>query len=275
MADFEYLRAFLATYRSGSVTKAAEYVHLSQPAVSGQIKALEQQLGRTLFTRTPRGIVPTAAAHDLARSIAPHIDALETAGDQSGQSTEIQGTVQIGGPVEFLTQRVLPSLASLIRLGLYLRVTLGSSDDLLQSLIDNDLDLAVVGAYNKKMRGVDFEPLYVEELVLVAAPSWMNHIPKRGEVNVRYLDGIPLLAYGEDMPQIQEFWESVFELAAHSPGRHRAKPARPNDNGDRGRRHDSSSTLLLRCRTSQWRSHRIGRTANTAVQPVNAGVNKP
>ncbi len=214
MADLEHLRAFLATYRSGSVTKAAEYVHLSQPAVSGQIKALEQQLGRTLFTRTPRGIVPTAAAHDLARSIAPHIDALETAGDQSGQSTEIQGTVQIGGPVEFLTQRVLPSLASLIRLGLYLRVALGSSDDLLQSLINNDLDLAVVGAHNKKMRGVDFEPLYVEELVLVAAPSWMNHIPKRGEVNVRYLDGIPLLAYSEDMPQIQEFWESVFDLAA-------------------------------------------------------------
>jgi Bacterial regulatory helix-turn-helix protein, lysR family len=59
MADLEYLRAFLATYRSGSVTKAAEYVHLSQPAVSGQIKALEQQLGRTLFTRTPRGIVST------------------------------------------------------------------------------------------------------------------------------------------------------------------------------------------------------------------------
>src|SRR5260370_18067498 len=205
MADLEYLRAFLATYRSGSVTKAAEYVHLSQPAVSGQIKALEQQLGRTLFTRPPRGIGLTAAAHDLARSIAPHIDALETAADQNGQSTEIEGTVQIGGPVEFLTQRVLPSLASLIRFGLYLRVTLGSSDDLLQSLIDNDLDLAVVGAYNKKMRGVDFEPLYVEELVLVAAPSWMNHIPKRGEVSVRSLHGLPLLAFGEARPQIPEF----------------------------------------------------------------------
>src|SRR5260370_23112094 len=116
MPELESHRASVATYRTGSVTKAAEYVHLSQPAVSGQIKALEQQLGRTLFTRTPRGIVPTAAAHDLARSIAPHIDALETAGDQSGQSTEIQGTVQIGGPVQFLPQRGLPSLSSLIRL---------------------------------------------------------------------------------------------------------------------------------------------------------------
>jgi DNA-binding transcriptional LysR family regulator len=210
MADLEYLRAFLATYRSGSVTKAAEYVHLSQPAVSGQIKSLEQQIGRTLFTRTPRGIIPTAAAHDLARSIAPHIDALETAGDQGGQTSEIEGTVQLGGPVEFLTQRVLPSLAPLVRLGLVLRVTLGSTEQLLEALSENDLDLAVVGQH-RKVRNIDSEPIYQEDLALVAAPSWMNHIPRKGELNVRHLDGIPLLAYSEEMPQIQEFWESVFD----------------------------------------------------------------
>ncbi|MEO7029579.1 MAG: LysR family transcriptional regulator [Acidobacteriaceae bacterium] len=213
MADLEHLRTFLATYRSGSVTKAAQYVHLSQPAVSGQIKSLEQQLGRTLFTRTPRGIIPTAAAHDLARSIAFHIDALEAAGDSSGDTSELGGTVQIGGPVEFLTQRVLPSLAPLIRLGLYLRVTVGGSEQLLHGLAENNLDLAVVEAH-KKVRGIEFEPLYLEELVLVAAPTWLNHIPKRGELNTRHLEGIPLLAYSEEMPQVQEFWESAFELEA-------------------------------------------------------------
>jgi DNA-binding transcriptional LysR family regulator len=122
---------------------------LSQPAVSEQLKSLEQQIGRTLFTRTPRGIIPTAGAHDLARSIAPHIDALETAGDQGGQSSEIEGTIQIGGPVEFLTQRVLPSLVPLVRVGLYLRVTLGSTEQLLEALSKNDLDLAVVGHHKK------------------------------------------------------------------------------------------------------------------------------
>ena len=213
MADLEYLRAFLAIYRSGSVTKAAGYVHLSQPAVSGQLKSLEQQIGRTLFIRTPRGILPTAAAHDLARSIAPHIDALESAGDQGGQSSEIKGTVQIGGPVEFLTQRVLPSLASLVRLGLSLRVMLGSTEQLLDALSKNDLDLAIVGQH-KRVRNIEFEPIYHEELVLVAAPSWLNHIPRKGEISVRHLDGIPLLAYNEEMPQVQEFWESVFEVEA-------------------------------------------------------------
>src|SRR5258708_19863533 len=41
----------------------------------------------------------------------------------------------------------------------------------------------------------------------------MNHIPRKGELNVRHLDGIPLLAYSEEMPQIQEFWESAFDVA--------------------------------------------------------------
>jgi DNA-binding transcriptional LysR family regulator len=115
--------------------------------------------------------------------------------------------------VEFLTQRVLPSLAPLVRLGLYLRVTIADADNLLKGLLDNDLDVAIVGAH-KKVQGVDFDPLYVEELVLVAAPSWLAHVPKRGGLTAHHLDGIPLLAYSEDMPQVQEFWESAFELEA-------------------------------------------------------------
>lgn len=210
MADLEYLRVFLAIYRSGSITKAADYVHFSQPAVSGQLKSLEQQIGRTLFTRTPRGIVPTASAHELARSIAPHIDALEAAGER-GKNSELEGTVQIGGPVEFLTQRALPSLAPLVRLGLSLHVTLATTEQLLEALSRNDVDLAIVGQH-RKMRNINSEPIYHEALVLVAAPSWLSHIPRKGEINVRHLDGIPLLVYSEEMPQVHEFWESAFEI---------------------------------------------------------------
>ena len=83
MAHLMYLHTFLAIYRSGSITKASKYLHLSQPAVSGQIRMLETQIGRDLFTRTSRGIIPTAAAHELARSSGPHIDALELLRDST------------------------------------------------------------------------------------------------------------------------------------------------------------------------------------------------
>src|SRR5260221_10162462 len=127
MADLMYLRSFIAMYRSGSIKKASQYLNLSQPAVSGQLRILETQIGKDLFTRTSRGIIPTAAGHELARSSGPHIDALELLGERA-QISDYEGTVHLGGPVEFLTQRVLPSLSQLVRNGLGFRVTLASPD---------------------------------------------------------------------------------------------------------------------------------------------------
>ena len=74
MADLGHLRSFLAIYRAGSLTRAARLVHLTQPALSQQLRSLEAHLGRRLFTRLPRGLEPTPAAHDLATAIGPHLD---------------------------------------------------------------------------------------------------------------------------------------------------------------------------------------------------------
>lgn len=59
------LRTFAAVAEFGHVTRAAEKVHISQPAVSAQIKALEEELGLPLFDRTPTGMVLTAAGKRL------------------------------------------------------------------------------------------------------------------------------------------------------------------------------------------------------------------
>ena len=53
------LRAFEATARTGSLTRAAEVLHLTHGAISHQIKALEESLGVTLFRRTPSGMALT------------------------------------------------------------------------------------------------------------------------------------------------------------------------------------------------------------------------
>src|SRR5260370_964989 len=125
MADLMYLRSFIAMYRSGSIKKASQYLNLSQPAVSGQLRILETQIGKDLFTRTSRGIIPTAAGHELARSTGPHIDALELLGERA-QRSDYAGSVHLGGPVEVLPQPVLPSLSQHVRNGLGIRVTLSS-----------------------------------------------------------------------------------------------------------------------------------------------------
>ncbi|MGW0943018.1 LysR family transcriptional regulator [Streptomyces sp. NPDC002623] len=75
-ADLNLLRTFLAVYRSGSFTAAAPQLGLSQPTVTAQIRTLEQQSGRELFTRLPRGVEPTPPAHELAEQVAAPLDAL-------------------------------------------------------------------------------------------------------------------------------------------------------------------------------------------------------
>lgn len=64
-----HLRTFVEVHRRGSISEAARLLGLTQPAVSGHIATLEAQLGRPLFQRHARGVVPTAIADDLAASL--------------------------------------------------------------------------------------------------------------------------------------------------------------------------------------------------------------
>lgn len=58
--DLQILRAFVLAAREGNVSRAAERLHLTQPAVSLQLKRLAEETGLQLFTRTPHGLALTA-----------------------------------------------------------------------------------------------------------------------------------------------------------------------------------------------------------------------
>ncbi len=59
------LKAFVTVAEMGHLTRAAEKLHLSQPALSGQIKALEDELGLALFACSPAGMAPTRVGQRL------------------------------------------------------------------------------------------------------------------------------------------------------------------------------------------------------------------
>ncbi|AGN81681.1 MULTISPECIES: LysR family transcriptional regulator [Pseudomonas] len=63
--DYRQLRAFIAVFEERNITAAARSIHLSQPALSGSIRALEQALGTTLFVRQARGVEVTEDARAL------------------------------------------------------------------------------------------------------------------------------------------------------------------------------------------------------------------
>jgi LysR family glycine cleavage system transcriptional activator len=73
------LQGFVATARSGNLSRAAEALHLTVSALSHQIRGLEDRLGQRLFLRNARGVELTADGRQLYERIAPHFDAIEQA----------------------------------------------------------------------------------------------------------------------------------------------------------------------------------------------------
>ena len=71
------LRSFAAVAELGHLTRAAERLHISQPAVSAQIKALEDELGVTLFERVSSGMVLTSAGRKLLPAAEKVLDAAQ------------------------------------------------------------------------------------------------------------------------------------------------------------------------------------------------------
>jgi DNA-binding transcriptional LysR family regulator len=95
--DPQTLRAFVAVAREGSVSRAAVRLHLSQPAVSLQLKTLAEATGLPLFTRTPQGMVLTADGAALLPVADRALAALADFGQAAaGLHTTVRGTLRIG-----------------------------------------------------------------------------------------------------------------------------------------------------------------------------------
>jgi DNA-binding transcriptional LysR family regulator len=91
------LRSFAAVAELGHLTRAAEKLHISQPALSAQIKALEDELGVALFDRTPSGMTLTAAGQRLLPEASKVVSAAGVLSSQAKAfSGETTGRVRVG-----------------------------------------------------------------------------------------------------------------------------------------------------------------------------------
>ncbi|MEV0977167.1 LysR family transcriptional regulator [Streptomyces sp. NPDC049915] len=208
--DLNQLRTFLAVYRSGSFTGAAQLLGLSQPTVTTQMRALERQTGRELFERGPRGVVPTAVADELAARISTPLDELATVAGPDPAAGDRRAPVHLAGPAELLCSRALPALAPLVADGVRLRVSPGLTDALLDELRAGRHDLVIATA-RPRGRALTSVPLTDEEFVLVAAPVWADALKERLAVEgPAVLHPVPLVSYAEDLPIARRYWRHVF-----------------------------------------------------------------
>lgn len=212
MADLHLLRTFLTVYRSGTFTRAAQELHLSQPAVSMQMRSLEQRIGKPLFRRAARGALPTAAGHELAHAVSIHVDALEGVIGGDGPTSIVGDTVHLGGPEEFLASSVFPELAPMMADGLRVRMFFGTDTPVVDRLVAGELDIAIL-TVDTRHRGIETQPLCFEYFDLVGTRRWaerLGEIPE-GPEGAAVLADAPVAAHDEDLPLVRIYWQTVFE----------------------------------------------------------------
>ena len=142
--DPQTLRAFVAVAREGNVSRAAQRLHLSQPAVSLQLKTLAEATGLQLFTRTPQGMALTrdgAALLPLAdRALAALADFGQAA---AALHQTVRGTLRIGTILDPEFTRLGAFLKQLVETAPQVHTELGQgmSGDVLARIARGELDV--------------------------------------------------------------------------------------------------------------------------------------
>jgi DNA-binding transcriptional LysR family regulator len=171
--DTRQLAAFCEVVERRSFSEAAARLGVTQPAVSQQVRSLEERLGTQLLDRSGRRVEPTEAGLRLYRG-AQRMLALEEQllEDLAEPDAPLRGTLEIGastGPAAI----VLPLLLCRFqRQNDELRVHLSVSDtqSVVELVAERRLEVGIVGAA-RRHRSVTFEPFLRDEVILVCPPG--------------------------------------------------------------------------------------------------------
>ena len=197
--DTRRLYSFVRVVDAGSITRAADLLHIAQPALSQQMTALESLFGQQLLSRSKQGVEPTEAGRVLYRHARVILRQLEQAqADVEVVGRELAGGVSVGlAPYSTVNALAFP-LLSAVR-ARYPRVLLHINENfggvLSEALMTGRMDMALLYE-SGPIRGVDFERLVTEELVVVA-PDGID-LPARADdaVTMADLADVPLLLPG-------------------------------------------------------------------------------
>ncbi|MGW2227970.1 LysR family transcriptional regulator [Streptomyces formicae] len=195
LRQFEYA---LAVAEEGSVTAAAEVLHVAQPSVSQQIRGLERELGVELFARTPSGLVPTAVGRAFLREAEVAVSASRKARETArAGADDLVGELAVAAQVGFGARQLPRALGALRRRFPRLEVTVfeePSSAELDRLCRRGAIDLALMAACERTP--TDAHHLGDEEFVVVLSPGHRQLAADR--VDLRDLEGEPWVRFDRD-----------------------------------------------------------------------------
>lgn len=192
--EIRQLRAFVAIAESGTFTAGALRVHVTQAAISMQIRQLETEIGAKVFVRAPRHVILTEAGEQLLRRarhiLREHDAALDEIAELAGAE---RGRLRIGSASAMVLTEQLPSILKELRKqhpAAEISVTSGTSEVLVDQILAGEVDVAFV-SLPVDVRGIKTERLSDDQLVAIASP--LHKLAKQKTVSAYTLAGERLI----------------------------------------------------------------------------------
>ncbi|HEY8566963.1 MAG TPA: LysR family transcriptional regulator [Beijerinckiaceae bacterium] len=166
------LKTFLAIAEGGSFAAAARTVRRTQSAVTVQMKALEEELGVSLFDRSKRPPTLSEAGRALVPRAAEVVRAYDRLFQDAGASA-VEGHLRLGVVPSVVTGLMPRALAALREKypAMHVELTVGLSRDLVERVHRDGLDAAVISDLLEGGTGLHWAPFAREPLVLIAPPD--------------------------------------------------------------------------------------------------------
>lgn len=219
--ELRHLRYFVAAAEAENVSRAALRLHVSQPALSRQIRDLEDELGFPLFERSAKSVRLTEAGKTFlieARAVLQR--AQEAVIAARGVASGIHGELHVGyAPSP--TVRILPPALRAFQAqqsGVRVRLHDLSTSEMLTGVREGKLQIAfMVRPGRGALRGLHFEELIQETLCLAVSPT--HNLARLRSVPIARLAQEPLVAFTrKDYPEYHEYLSALFAPAGVRPG---------------------------------------------------------
>lgn len=166
------LEVFEAVARLGSYTRAAEELHLTQPAVSMQVKQLEDSAGLPLFEQLGKKIFLTPAGqemHHYCRAIAQQLEEVDRVMEEMKGMQRGRLAIAVASTANYFAPQLLATFSQR-HSGITISLDVTNREGLLDHLDNNDIDLVIMG---RPPDGLDLvaEPFTENPLVVIAPPD--------------------------------------------------------------------------------------------------------
>lgn len=195
--NLELYRIFYVVAKEGSISKAADVLFISQPAITYQIKKLETQLGVSLFTRTKHGMVLTDEGKVLFGYVKNGLENISNGENALSNIKNLDsGTIRIGASITICRNILMPYLEEFHKKypNIDIKINNNVSDNLMKELRNGNLDILVMFSPSNDTKDLVIKPIIEVQDIFIGNKEYYDLTDDTK--NIKDLKSYPLIFPG-------------------------------------------------------------------------------